>query len=548
MTSQEHFVFFLPDRDGNPAECTTTENSIVIVGANGSGKTRLGVWIENCDEHGIHRIVAQRKLNPSEFTPPKSFTQAEHKIRFGAENSENKRFYKWNNGREAATKNIDDFDDTLAALLAQRNNESNRFRNECIKAEEAGLERPPIKPTKFDILQEIWNTIFPQRELIEDDSKFLAQLTTSSQTIRYPASQMSDGERSVLYLASQILCVPEVSTLIIDEPEVHLHPSLMNSLWTALEKARQDCLFIYITHDVEFAAPRQTSEKYWIKHYDGKSWDMEKISRSDLPEALLLDILGNRRKVLFVEGEKGSLDEKLYSTLFPERYIVPCGSCGNVISRTKAFGSLPLLHSYDVKGLIDRDYRSDNEIESYRSHKVYCLDVAEVENLFIVPEMLEILAEHFIVDSNELKQNALANIVDKRLASQADVQISQATVARVKYSLNMANIRPEDINRSLKEAFESIDPQAIKQEIDAIYRNIIDTRNYSEALKYFNSKGLIFEIAKLFDMKSDALHSLILRLATGSYGEKVFTAIKPYLPEELIEEDTSRTTCSHDPS
>lgn len=339
----------------------------------------------------------------------------------------------------------------------------------------------------------------------------------------------------MLYLASQILCVPEVSTLIIDEPEVHLHPSLMNSLWTALEKARQDCLFIYITHDVEFAASRQTSEKYWIKHYDGKSWDMEKISRSDLPEALLLGILGNRRKVLFVEGEKGSLDEKLCSALFPERYIVPCGSCGNVISRTKAFGSLPLFHSYDVKGLIDRDYRSDNEIESYRSHKVYCLDVAEVENLFIVPEMLEILAEHFIVDSNELKQNALANIVDKRLASQADDQISQATVARVKYSLNMANIRPGDINRSLKEAFESIDPQAIRQEIDAIYRNIIDTRNYSEALKYFNSKGLIFEIAKLLDMKSDALHSLILRLATGSYGEKVFTAIKPYLPEELIE-------------
>ena len=184
MTPHDHFVFFLPDRDGNPVKCTTTENSIVIIGANGSGKTRLGVWIENCDERGIHRIVAQRKLNPSEFTPPKSFKQAENKIRFGREDGENKHLYKWSNGREAATKNIDDFDDTLAALLAQRNNESNRFRSECIRAEEAGLERPPIKPTKFDILQEIWDTIFPQRKLIEDDSKFLAQLTTSGQIIR----------------------------------------------------------------------------------------------------------------------------------------------------------------------------------------------------------------------------------------------------------------------------------------------------------------------------------------------------------------------------
>ena len=71
---------------------------------------------------------------------------------------------------------------------------------------------------------------------------------------------MSVGERSVLYLAAQVLRVPESKIIIMDEPEVHLHPSLMGYLWDALEKVRPDCLFIYITHDVDFVTSRRASD------------------------------------------------------------------------------------------------------------------------------------------------------------------------------------------------------------------------------------------------------------------------------------------------
>ena len=65
---------------------------------------------------------------------------------------------------------------------------------------------------------------------------------------------MSDGERAVLYLIVQVLCIPDNKKLIIDEPELHLHGSIMNRLWKGLEQVRPDCLFIYITHDTDFAA------------------------------------------------------------------------------------------------------------------------------------------------------------------------------------------------------------------------------------------------------------------------------------------------------
>lgn len=72
---------------------------------------------------------------------------------------------------------------------------------------------------------------------------------------------MSDGERVALYLMSQAMVAPINSIIIMDEPELHLHKSIMTLLWESIEKERQDCLFIYITHDTQFAANHTNSEK-----------------------------------------------------------------------------------------------------------------------------------------------------------------------------------------------------------------------------------------------------------------------------------------------
>ena len=57
------FTYFLPDENGNKTEHGTTSNAVIIIGANGSGKSKLGAWIEQQDMEQIHRIGAQRNLN-----------------------------------------------------------------------------------------------------------------------------------------------------------------------------------------------------------------------------------------------------------------------------------------------------------------------------------------------------------------------------------------------------------------------------------------------------------------------------------------------------
>lgn len=43
------FKYKLPNENGQIEEITTSNNSLIIIGANGSGKSRLGVWLEQID-------------------------------------------------------------------------------------------------------------------------------------------------------------------------------------------------------------------------------------------------------------------------------------------------------------------------------------------------------------------------------------------------------------------------------------------------------------------------------------------------------------------
>lgn len=82
---------------------------------------------------------------------------------------------------------------------------------------------------------------------------------------------MSDGERVTIYLLGQCLIAPNDMTIIIDEPEIHLHKSIMYRLWDKIEEFCPNKTFIYITHDLDFAASRKEATKIWVKSYFGNN-------------------------------------------------------------------------------------------------------------------------------------------------------------------------------------------------------------------------------------------------------------------------------------
>ena len=131
---------------------------------------------------------------------------------------------------------------------------------------------PPV--TKIDRIQTIWEKMFPHNRLVRK-SGFIELASTSIDGDSYTAGRMSDGEKLVFYLIGAVLCAPENALLIIEEPEVLLHDSIKNPLWDEIEAMRPDCTYVYLTHDIDFAASRDNSKRLWIRSYNGDAriWD-----------------------------------------------------------------------------------------------------------------------------------------------------------------------------------------------------------------------------------------------------------------------------------
>ena len=97
-----------------PGEVENFEtNRLVLIGANGSGKTRLGIWIEEQNHHliTVHRISAQKALSIPDYAPLMNAGQAEKHLMFGRTDQhaqyQNKRNARW--GNEPATFLLSDF-------------------------------------------------------------------------------------------------------------------------------------------------------------------------------------------------------------------------------------------------------------------------------------------------------------------------------------------------------------------------------------------------------------------------------------------------------
>jgi hypothetical protein len=62
-----------------------SQSSFVIIGANGSGKTRFGVWIEFSSRARdlVHRIAAQKSLSIPDYFSTSSLNAATNLLRYG---------------------------------------------------------------------------------------------------------------------------------------------------------------------------------------------------------------------------------------------------------------------------------------------------------------------------------------------------------------------------------------------------------------------------------------------------------------------------------
>jgi ABC-type branched-subunit amino acid transport system ATPase component len=530
------FEISIPTFNGEKRIQVEQGSSVVFVGANGTGKTRLATHIENLLNLNAHRISAHRALVLNPSVAKISEKQALLGLRTGfmepnagIQHRINKR---WKG--KAATALLNDFDFLIQALFAEQSNKS----LETHKKVRSG-DYSPVDPTKFECLVEIWERLLPHRKLhISGDD---IQVSISGEEECYPGSELSDGERAVFYMLGQALVATENSLMIFDEPELHVHRSIMAKLWDEIESIRPDCTLVLITHDLDFAASR-VAQKYVVRDYRSTpAWNIEDMPQdSSFDEELVTLILGSRKPILFVEGTRSSLDMAIYRCCFPDWTVIPKGSCEDVIHSVVTMRRNESLTRITCSGIIDADDHNEEDIQHLSNLGIATLPVSEIENIILLPTISRVIAETEAYEGEDLEQRleSLAEAIFSTLQSDGaiDTVITRYCKRRIdrllkKIDLSEASTVDTLLDKYLQET-ASLNISGIAESASHSIQLAIDNRDLSKLLIYYDNKRELMSLAAthLKRCRLSDFESWLVRVLQNNKFPSLIEAIRDNLP------------------
>lgn len=295
--------------------------------------------------------------------------------------------------------------------------------------------RVTLSPTKLDHVRNLWERIFPGNHILRHTGRLL--FATDSGENLIPARGLSQGEKAVLYYIGAVLYAMPNAVIFVDNPSLFLHPSILNTVWNGIEELRPDCTFVYDTTDVDFVNSRTENATIWVKSFDAESraWNYQVFPSGEFTDDLFIDLIGTRKPVLFIEGDAvHSIDAKLYTLVFSEFTVRPLGSCNKVIETTRSFNDLKPMHHLDSHGIVDRDRRSKEEVGYLRGKRIFVPDVAEVENIFLLEEVIKVMARRRGKNAERVFEKVKHQVM-QTFARHYDEQALQHVRHRVKHEV-----------------------------------------------------------------------------------------------------------------
>lgn len=508
------------------------QRNTVLVGANGCGKTSLANLLQKSLNVSDGIVIPAQKLlifptfaNTPNFASARTHFEkyqkyiSNDKVSFDAKGMED---YDWTSTKSYASEMVK----IMGMLLGER--------QVCINRASSRYKQGEQVPTRdfmgvLDDVIDIWNSLIEHRTLMCNDNN---ELKIKYNDTVYDAHQMSDGERVIIYIAGRVLFAPRNGIIIVDEPELHLHKSIANKLWDILENKRPDCRFIYFTHDLDFATSRNC-QKAWIRNFNyPNKWSIELISESEIPEELLLKLLGSRKPILFCEGKQESLDRRVFEIIYPKFTIQPVGTCKNVINYTRAYNHVANTYC-KAFGIIDKDFRTDTQLECLSKDYIFSYDIAEIENLFLSEDFVNEYAsiKHEAINIQDIKNKVIAEF-----SNHIESQISFYISAYINFTFNESHIRQASTIAGVKANYHDF---TSKINIEKLYtdrkndlQQIINTNNYAKLITVANDKGLLKIVAQSFGLKGrDEFLSRALNIL--EFNPNAQTLLKLHLPSEL---------------
>lgn len=340
------------------------------------------------------------------------------------------------------------------------------------------------------------NTILRQASLPIELVARNAELKAKRGDAIFSIARLSDGERAAVLLIAEVMTAPQNCAVVLDEPERHLHKSIVVPLLRAVLYERSDCLFLVSTHELELVSIAKSSEVIIVRGctWTGENvsaWDVDSLSPSaPLPEDLKVDLYGSRRKLLFVEGEASSLDQPLYSLVFPDVSVNFKASCRDVERAVRGLAANEELHHTVAFGLVDGDGMSESVKEGLRAQRIFPLPLYSVEGIYFGQSVVESVAE---------RQAELIGL-DAKAALSSGIQAALDSISDLQKAIFCSMLAERRIREAV---FEKI-PNA-RQIAEGSEKLVIEVdSNYSEELDRLNSmiaSGNVYAILERYPVR-----------------------------------------------
>lgn len=472
------FDLSVPRNDGTGLSIALgTGDLAFLLGANGTGKSSLMHRFYKDHKEKARRITAHRQtwFDPDGINmSPKMRSQTELITR----SYDNDPKSRWSDQDATARSSMAIYDLVDVENVRARKITSAFDKNDIGLALKLGEQESPIRA--INRLLKISN--IPVEISVQENAQIAA---CKNDGARYSIGELSDGERNAILIAANVLTARQGTLLLIDEPERHLHRSIISPLLISLFTMRPDCTFIVSTHDVMLPLDNPGAKTLLIRGctYRGTSaisWEVDLLSNDmAIDDQIKRDILGARRKIIFVEGNERSLDKSMYSIMFPDVSIITKGSCREVERAVTSIRDARQFTWLDAFGIVDNDRRSLVDIERLKAKGVYAIPVFSIESVYYHPEIQRRAAErHAAVTGHDAAECIVAAQIAALDAIAPHVQRFSERAAEVRIREELfANIpNREEISRGIPINL-SIDTPRIVNEERAHLQSAIDARD-----------------------------------------------------------------------
>lgn len=230
------------------------------------------------------------------------------------------------------------------------------------------------------------------------------------------------------------------SVVILDEPDVYMHPDLQRRLLKLLRGRFSQ--FIVATHSVEILADVDPDEVLMIdrsKSTSGFAGSLPAVQnlvdKIGGAHNLQLTRLWAAKKCLMVEGEDASILQIWHRTLFPESTdplgTVPTISIGGWGGWNYAVGTSMLLQNsvgmaIRVYSIFDADYRTPKQLAARKAEAIargidlHIWAEKEIENYVLVPEPILRVVQAGATNGREPSLESISKKIDELVRSLKD--------------------------------------------------------------------------------------------------------------------------------